>query len=319
MRRVSRFIALSIAIVVLAVACGSGSGSSDGAASNARLARISSAADEVADASTGRFSMDLAYEGLPDPGGVAISGEGEYDLDNEASRFTMDMVAMLEGAPGVPPEFDGSIETITMGSTIYMSGSFFGAIPGLDAEWISFDLEQAAEEAGLDGIDLDSLMQNQGVDPSATLDQLKALDSIEEVGTEEVRGVATTHYTGEVRLGDAFDELDETQRDAVAGLYGGDLDAAADMVVPFDVWVDEDGLVRRIVQSISGDDLAAAIESGGLEDADKVEGGSITTTVEYFDIGADISIEAPADAVDLSELMSATFDFEHMIPGAGEN
>jgi hypothetical protein len=326
MRRFTRPFTLLIAVVAVAAACSSDSAveSSDGgSSSDVDVSLIARAADEVVDASTGRFEMALEYKGLPELDGATLTGEGEYDLDAAATRITMDLgglVDQIEGAGASPEELDTSFETITVGTTIYMSGDLFGAIPGLDAEWIRIDLDELGEGNSLGDLGLDSLTQGQGADPSATLEQLRALGSIEEVGTEEVRGVATTHYAGDVRLGDAFDQLDEAQRQAMAGLYGGDLDAVADLTIPIDVWVDGSGLVRRVVQEVAFADLAPLVEDQGLGDADDLDGALVKTTIEYFDIGEDVTVEAPEDAVDLSELLAGTgFDVDDAIPGTSED
>jgi hypothetical protein len=309
MPRFVRRLALVLAAVLAAAACGSDSGveSSDpGQSADIEVARIATAVDEVTEAATGRFEMTIAYEGVPGLDGAELTGEGAYDLDNGATRLTMDLGALAAQAPGggeLPDGFGGGFETITVGTTVYMGGELFGAIPGLDAEWVKVDLSDAA---GLEDLGLDSLTQGQG-DPTATLEQLRSLGSIEEVGTEDVRGVATTHYAGEIRLGDTFDELDEAQRNAVAGLYGGDLEAVADLTIPIEVWVDDEGFVRRISQQIDFGQMAPLLEDQGSDDVGDLDGASLTTTVEYYDIGDDITVEAPQGAVDLTELLGSSF------------
>lgn len=99
-----------------------------------------------------------------------------------------------------------------------------------------------------DAVPLDELR------PDTILDMLRqASGETERVGREDVRGVETVRY----RLTVACD--------------GARL--ACDGVAPVDVWIDDDGLLRRI-----------------QIDDDSGEG-----TIEFFDFGAEIEIEAPPD------------------------
>ncbi len=86
---------------------------------------------------------------------------------------------------------------------------------------------------------------------------------IEEVGPEDVRGVATTRYRMTVDLSDVEGAAEEGLGETV----------------PTEVWVGEDGLVRRLRQR--------------LRISDAGQRGEVDFTVEYFDFGVDERIEPP--------------------------
>ena len=97
-----------------------------------------------------------------------------------------------------------------LGNVFYMKFPLLAAfLPGAK-EWIEFDLESLGEDAG---IDLSQLQQLGQSDPSQALDYLRATGQVEEVGTEQVDGVETTHYTGTIRLDAVAEQVPADQRE----------------------------------------------------------------------------------------------------------
>jgi hypothetical protein len=93
-------------------------------------------------------------------------------------------------------------------------------------------------------------------DPAKLLEYLRSSSSVERLGQATVRGVQTTHYVARVRAG--------TSR------------------VPLDVWVDGQGLVRRLHVNWQGADAS----------------------VDLFDFGdVNVSVPAASDTVDLSNML----------------
>ena len=138
------------------------------------------------------------------------------------------------------------------------------------------------------------------LEPSAQLRALRAAKGLKEVGREEVAGVQTTHVRGTYRLSDLVKTLPAAQRadvqksiDALERLGGGaaDLDAA----VPADLWVDEDGVTRRLV---SKQTLPA--QSG-------VPAGAVRQQYELSDFGAKLDVTPPAasDTYDATAALTA--------------
>lgn len=309
MRHGTRLLATLTVVLLLAAACSgdSSDGSSEaggGSVGDVDVSLIADAADEIAAASSSRFSYTMSYSGVPELEGGEISGEGEVDNETGAARVRLDMGGLVEqlgGSGELPPGFDGTFETITIGTEVYISAALFGPIAGIDAEWVVIDLEDQLGGLG-------DIGQGQGLDPEAQLAQLKGIADIEEVGSEEVRGVETTHYTGAINMADALAELDDEQRQALAGLYGGDVDGLGDVTIPVEVFIDGDGLLRRMEQRIDFDQILPALEDqGSAGAAAELEGATLDLTIEFFDFGAEVDVEAPEDAVDLTELFGGAF------------
>lgn len=103
-------------------------------------------------------------------------------------------------------------------------------------------------------------------------------DDAEEVGREDVRGEQTTRYSGtldakkalEVVQGPLRDQLDEV-------LKGSDVDR-----VPFDAWIDDEGRIRRLDQTLTITNPEA--EAQELE---------VVTRLEFYDFGVAVDVEAP--------------------------
>jgi hypothetical protein len=161
---------------------------------------------------------------------------------------------------------DVSAEIAVADDVVYVKPDGFGALLGgaADTPWLSLDL--GAEGLGGMGGTLPDDLSIPAIDPSELLDELRAEGvAVTEVGTEDVRGVATTHY-------------------ALVAPAGATEPAWGDLTA--DVWIDADGLVRRVSLSSGGDD-------------------PFTMTAELFDLGAPVSINVPpADQVtDLTTLL----------------
>jgi hypothetical protein len=146
---------------------------------------------------------------------------------------------------------------------------------------VKLDLQR---ELGKLGVNLPQLQLGGSQSPVDGLRWLRGSKRATKLGTETIDGVATTHYRVTVDKADALSKATPKQRELLqrllrlAGQRG--VDAEPNTV---DVWVGDDGLVRRMTQKL-----------GAL--------GSVTTT--FSDFGAPVHIEAPpADqTVDFSEL-----------------
>jgi hypothetical protein len=128
-------------------------------------------------------------------------------------------------------------DSIIVGKAVYT--------PVGDGKWTKLD--DASDDLG-------------DVDPRAILAATqKDAEEVSELGAEQVRGVDTTHYRFLVHGGAA--ELEPAKGATTA---------------PLDVWIDGDGLVRRM----------RAVDAAGTDH----EG---TFEIEFFDFGADLDIEPP--------------------------
>lgn len=239
------------------------------------LAAVRAAPDAAADAGSGRFEMTVAFD-APD-GSFEILSTGAYSGEKMMVEVDFgDALAGL-GAPGdepIPGGFDEPLQIVVDGASAYLRIPMLQALTG-STGWLSATPEELAAAGGSLGVTAGS------GDPSQLLDTLRGVaGEVDEVGTEEVRGVATTRYRATVDLGRAIDEAPEAQREEVRAMLDGlGSDVAS---VPVEVWVDADGLARRFVMDFG--DLAAQVMGAD---------GSATITVELFDYGEDVAIEIP--------------------------
>jgi hypothetical protein len=209
-------------------------------------------------------------------GGRRFTGEGAYDYDDHVGEMRLDLGG-LGDAVGV-----GELELVFADYVVYYHLPL-GVLPG-EKEWIKVDVEALGESAG---VDFQQLAQGNQSDPAQYLRWLGAVGKdVEELGAETVRGVETTHYRATVDLDRVVDAAEPEVRDATKvwiDLLKRQLELGE---VPIDVWVDEDGLVRRIEQVY------------------ELDGTRTQITMELDEFGIEVDAEAPpADQVlDLGDL-----------------
>jgi len=226
------------------------------------------------DAKTARISMrmDAGIGGE----GFAVSGDGVTNFATGDSSLTMKYAAprVLSG---------GAIEIRVVDGDGYMKmPEFLGEIFGSDKWFKMPDL------GGADGA-VPGLGQS---DPSQFLAYLEGVSAgVKKVGSEPIRGVDTTHYSASIDLRKAVARADapESLRDDLKNLFGNSDGPAA--AIPADVWVDNDGLARRIkLQLDFGDFAGADAETGDLP--------TMTISLDLYDFGVPVNVEAPpADEV----------------------
>jgi hypothetical protein len=91
-------------------------------------------------------------------------------------------------------------------------------------------------------------------------------------------------------------------RQSLAGSDQGTTDAVNDLVVPIEVWVDRDGLVRRVSFEYRLDGFAEGQEPGAYRP-------DVSITLDLFDYGDEsINVELPTDAVDITDAFREVLD-----------
>ncbi len=224
----------------------------------ATVAAVRGAPDAALDAGSVHFEMTVS---LRDASGahelVATGG-----LAHDQMTMTMDLGSLGGPAGG------GTLAIVVDGATTYLR------VPGLGAGgWLSIeptDLGLASSTLGL----------GTATDPAQLLATLRGVsDDLVEVGHERVRDVPTTHLAGTIDVGQAIDRLPDAQRSRLAARLGDLRQAGA--TVPVEVWIDDGGLVRRVVTDVSGP-------------LDGVEAGTgAQLTIELFDYGDPVAVVVP--------------------------
>ncbi len=263
------------------------------------LATFRSLAAQV-EATSSRFEMVMNMEsGF---GSVNMPISGAVDGDRMAIAIDMSQISM----PGMSAE-DQAMLDAAMLEMIVVPPFMYMNLGGLDAgmfggDWIAIDLTQSAgAEELLEGLG------GMGTDPFGSMRLLEQADSFEEIGTDTVRGVDTTHYRLIVNPAAAWQRLDDEGRSALSGSLGDFGTAPPDVDLPYDVWLDEQGRARRLAFSMNSDLFEEM--AGARADAAELQALgdlAMTMTMEIYDYGEpSIVIEAPAGAVDMTELFGS--------------
>ena len=238
-----RLLAVLIALVLGAgIAAAFTKGESDQS-----VAALASAAQRLEQSGSAR--MELTFEAEANGHTATVTGAGLFDFANAAQSLTL---ALPDGS---------SIELTGTGATVYVRTPTTGG-------WVQIDLTgDLADEA---------LQAAGGQDPLAVLDQLRTVADIESKGTENLRGIEVTHYSGELDFEKAIeqsglppDQIDEFN----AAVEEGDL--VVDSTV--DAFVDADGLVHRVHTNVDVEDVV-----------------TMRVTVDLLDIGVPVTITLPA-------------------------
>lgn len=276
-----RLLAISLALLTALSACGGGT-----SAPATPQAAVVEAANRTSEAGSSRASFEVTMTGLG-PGPFTMKGEGVFDSSESRGRMTMDLSALAEGSG---QEF-GEAELIFDDLVVYMRFPFLQELqPGLKP-WLKFDVRELGKEQGFDLGQLSQLNQN---DPSQALQYLRAAsDDVQEVGKEDVRGVETTHYRMTIDLQKVVDQAPEDQREQLHAQIDQIVEQSGVRMVPTEVWIDADGLARRMKLTYEGMRFAPGQE------------GDMTMTMELYDFGVEVDVEPPpeSEVTDVQELI----------------
>jgi hypothetical protein len=225
-------------------------------------------------AKSGRIALTADVVGGAASG--TMSGEGAFA--GRRGRMSMDLSGLGNG------EVTGRMEVVFDRLLIYMKfpPEVARELPA-GKTWVKFDLAKLGKQKG---INFEELMQLGGSDPSQSLDLLRAASNdFAAVGDEAVRGVQTTHYRGTIDMEKLAQQGPAKARES----YRRIIEETGQKQIPVDIWIDEDGLTRRLryEQKMPG-------------------GGSTDFTQEFYDFGADVDVEAPPanQVIDITELVA---------------
>jgi hypothetical protein len=280
----------SIAVLLLAAAgsCAKPADEAQVLTGDVTIAALRAAPDAAAKAGSGHFEMRVRVDAPTGPVDVVATG-GFAD-----HRMTMQMdlgsvLAQAAEASGgtVPTGFDAPMQIVADGNAVYLRMPMLQALTG-QAGWLSLTQADVASAGGSLGLGAGA------VDPSQLLETLRgAAGAIEQVGTDQVRGVTTTHVRTTVEIDKALARMPAAQRASLKDQLGR-LDAPR-QGLPVEVWIDRDGLVRRI--SVAIDDVNQTSTAGG----------KATMRIDFFDYGEPVDIVVPAasDTTPFSDVLGA--------------
>jgi hypothetical protein len=279
-----------VGVLLVTGACGSNSSDDEAGGTKAKqqtpLDAVLASSAKTAEAKSSKLAFSLLTQGVQGvPGGsITITGEGAFDYPGRQGAFTMNVPQL------------GQVEAVSTGSTIYQKfppqlAARLGGKP-----WLKIDLNQAGQAAG---IDFNSLSQASSGDPTQALQFLRGAGAdMVEVGKEQVRGEAVTHYRGTVDMNKAAAAAPPEQQQTyqkLAQIYAQPL--------PVEVWIDGDGRLRKMTYAV---DLSRLNLPPEATEGQKPT-GNLNFTIELFDFGTPVSVTVPpADQVtDFAQLTAA--------------
>ena len=228
---------------------------------------VASAAAKTEEAGSSRIALELAGNMLGRD--VALRGQGAFDYDASRGQIELDASSLVPGA---------RVEVRAIDSTLYIH------IPAGLSFWFPSVKPWLAVRGGrsLDAFGLGELQQ----DPGQLLGIVRASSTrVAKTGTAVVRGVETTRYTAQLELTKALEAnadalgLNEQERQQLRRAAEELRRQAQRQTLPITVFVDDEGLVRRLTLSSGGDRIS----------------------VDFWDFGADVDVQSPP-AADVQEL-----------------
>jgi hypothetical protein len=249
---------LTLALLLLVLPLAACGGTSDVTS----LDPVAQAADKTTSVAGAHFQMSARIGDKSDT--IAFSGPGEIADHGKRLHMRLTLPASVLGAG---EKGNAQFELVSSDNAYYLRGGPFQQLaPG---KWVKVKSTDPSFQLG----------QN---DPSQMLQYLRATSNIDEQGKETVRGVATTHYAARLQLDKVADRVSP---DAARALKQATKTLGA-KEIPLDVWVDGDGLVRRIKMDWHP------------------QSASFVLSLDLFDFGnVDIAVPADSDTVDLSNML----------------
>jgi len=277
------------------------------------LALVQGTAAKVTEARTARLSMTvrMIFAGEDVPANTATT-VGTYDF--AAHKGQMDTTMK---APGVPFRF--TERTLVIGSAVYIKvpqppdlpdlpeggPPVPGELPGdQHTPWVKLELPK--ELAGGDGLgpglsgfpgfpgfgpdvgsgSVDGPGGGSG-DPTEALGYLKAASSkVEVVGEEQVRGAHTTRYAVTFDVARQAAQLPEEVR----GLFE---ESGFSFPKPADVWVDDQGRLRKIHYAVTMKVPDEVPDQGTQGNQGLSPPMTVETTLELYDFGVEVHVAPP--------------------------
>jgi len=236
-----------------------GAGTADARGGGDAVAVVRRAADTLvaAGSSQARTSMEMATGGTR----VTIRGEGGYDFRRQLGRLTVQLPPDPAGASEHRP-----ITELLAPGALFMKNRGAG-VPA--DKWVRVDTGTLS-----DG----NLVTGGATDPYAAAEVLRGATRATYLGKTEVAGARVRHYRGVA-------DLSVAARSASAGNEAALRSAAkgfATARVPFDVYLDDQGRVRKVRQRFS------------FVNGQRRSTVAVVSTTLLYDFGASVEVRLPA-------------------------
>ncbi|MFF6806187.1 hypothetical protein [Streptomyces sp. NPDC012616] len=246
-------------ICVCAAGCSAGGAAVEDGRAADPVRTLHRAADVLVAAGTSkaRTSMEMATGGTL----VTIRGQGVYDYRRQLGQLRV----LLPQDPAGTSEHRPITELLAPGA-LFMKNRGAG-VP--DDKWVRVETANLS-----DG----NLVTGGATDPFAAAEVLRGTRTATYVGRTEVAGTAVRHYRGTADLTAAAEDASAGGRDALRAAAKGFATAR----VPFDVYLDDEGRIRKIRHRFS------------FVNGQRKEAVAVASTTLLYDFGAPVQVRLPA-------------------------
>lgn len=264
----------ALGAVLVAGACGSKTAPDQGASAPAAASveLVAAAGPRTCAVDTGRITVEVQTTDGSTAGPAQLTSNVTFDRPARRVAATVDAAGM-------------SLQAVVDGDTAYVQFPLAEKLLGTTTPWVKFSDPAGSDPSKAWNQVLGDAGAFAGVDSCDVVAMLRGVGTVTEVGPETVDGVGTTHYSAVVDPRRAVESLPADQRSGVSAA----LDRYADGVtVPVEVWVDNDGIVRRLTASLDKSSLGGPVRGTG----------TVTFNAQLSDLGAPVDISVPpADQV----------------------
>jgi hypothetical protein len=291
--------AASVLAVLGVTACGNGSSDDATVVQAAATPQfLNESADRTAAVESGRFEMSVDVPASSQvPSGFSIEGSGAFDLANKKSDTTIDLGGLIdaakagENAESLALLGDGKFEIITDDASVYVKAGFLSAFLGGDnaKPWIKLPANDKSASVTND-------LSGGLADATALLDLLRDKGAtVTDQGQADVNGQSTHHFNATITVADALAAAPQASRERAHAFIDQLGAAEGNVKIPIDVFVDDQGLIRRMQMTFDGDVFKSL---GGTDPQAAAAQGPITFTIDFLDLGQSVDIQLPpADQV----------------------
>ncbi|MFE2735285.1 hypothetical protein [Streptomyces sp. NPDC059349] len=269
--RAARAVAAAATVGLMGLATGcSAAAEADNESPAESAAAVHDAADRLVreGSSKARTSLEMASGGTR----VTIRGEGVYDYRARVGQLKVVLPQDPSGAEEHRP-----ITELLVPGALYMKNRGAG-VPA--DKWVRVDTATMS-----DG----NLVTGGATDPLAAAELLRGARKVTYVGESELAGTEVRHYRGTVDMAAAARAASPASRQSLAAAAKG---FAKDQV-PFDVYLDDEGRIRKVCHRFSfvNTKVTAAGKGGKREVVDVAS----TTLLDGFGISANIELPDTKD------------------------
>jgi hypothetical protein len=268
---------------------GTGSGSTTGPSAAAAPQVVAAAYAKTVQAGSAKLTMSVRASGAGVPSGTTVSGTGEVDFADQNSEMSMQL-----------PDGLGQMQIRYVGGIAYakLPDRIAGMLGG-DKTWISIDVDQLTQQQL--GTTLSQLQSSLSSNPADMLGFLRGTgQDVRELGPATVGGVPTTHYAATIDLDKAVTGQSAQVRSAVHRA----MDEIGTKDIPAQLWVDQQGRLRKLVMTMTIQLPAEASAAAGSAAPRGTLTERIVTTLSDYGVPVEVVAPPASQTQDLTGMLS---------------